>query len=748
MSGDRVRDPGVEESRPPRLGPGFLAIVAGVYVAALAIATWPTCRVMGTALPSLADPIQHIWVMRWYQDCMRAGRLPFDCPDVQYPVGAAFGYFSPLHAQSLVFGLLSLGIENDILKYNLVWFLGFLGTGLGTFTLVWQVVRDRAAALLGGLMGMLSGAVMIHAIGHIDILYLGAVPLFYLAWMRFVDAPGSRRLAAAVGSYLLVALSHAYYVHLAMVPAAAYVAWSFTRGGRREFREWIRGRVGWFAAFAAAVIPLLALLYSSQILALGRGDSDQALASRRHEFEIYGAPLWSYVTPTHFHAIGRLLPFNVHIAAGHDAGMIERSSYLGLVCLFLLHRCAFRGGDRGRAAKVWWVLLGVLVVLGMGASTRIGTASLPLPCRWLWDLLPNFRMLRAPGRFNLFAIPCVAVLAGIGLRSLLEGRREAVRWGVTAGLAVLVVADLAMVPFGMRYEPPRMPAFYRQALAKDPHATFLEAPVSTSGNAEPLTALAGYWQSRHHGRTTAAYSGCPNFAFDNRVARGSPFESGRLADPGYPREVEQFDLVRDVRFDDYAWLYLRANDLRYVMLHRSVGPVPTAAAGAERVIDRLEPAQVANEGELVVFDRDRLALPCGPVVYCLEGWKRPAFASGPAGCQVERTAILAAYCPPGTSELRLRIAARGLRGPCRLRLEAGKTRLAEWTVRAGAAEPQTLAIVSPPVGYREWSLTVEPLDGSRGGSKPARIFVDHLAVEAGAGPSLAVGPTVGQSKRE
>src|SRR5262245_50548933 len=74
-------------------------IIALFYAACAAIGTWPQCLNFTSELPSLSDPLQHLWVMRWYKTCLLEGRLPILCPDIQYPTGAPLGNFSPLHVQ-------------------------------------------------------------------------------------------------------------------------------------------------------------------------------------------------------------------------------------------------------------------------------------------------------------------------------------------------------------------------------------------------------------------------------------------------------------------------------------------------------------------------------------------------------------------------------------------------------------------------------------------------------------------------
>ena len=55
-----------------------------------------------------------------------------------------------MHFQTLLYIPLSFVFANDILCYNLIRTFSFLLTGLGTFVLIWNVLRSRLAATLGG----------------------------------------------------------------------------------------------------------------------------------------------------------------------------------------------------------------------------------------------------------------------------------------------------------------------------------------------------------------------------------------------------------------------------------------------------------------------------------------------------------------------------------------------------------------------------------------------------------------------
>ena len=121
----------------------FVALLAVFYLLCVVITTYPTIREMGTTIPEPADPLNHLWVLRWNKQCLLEGKLPFVCPEIQYPVGAPLGNNPSLILHSLIFVPLSMVFDNDVFTYNFMWFGAFVFTGLGTFALAWVLLRER-----------------------------------------------------------------------------------------------------------------------------------------------------------------------------------------------------------------------------------------------------------------------------------------------------------------------------------------------------------------------------------------------------------------------------------------------------------------------------------------------------------------------------------------------------------------------------------------------------------------------------
>jgi hypothetical protein len=699
-----------DADRPP--GWRTLALVLAAYAAALALATDPAAGSLATRLPSAADPLQHLWIMRWNASCLRDGRLPFLCPDLQCPVGAPLGNFSPLHLQSLIYAILSSFIGNDVLCYNVLWASGFLATGLGTFALAWYAVRDRAAAALAGMLGMLAGPLMLHGAGHLELIHLGAFPLFLVAWLRFVDRPRAGRLLAAAGLYLALAMSAAYFAVLAVPPAALYVAWRMAASGWRGTGAWLRGRAAWLAAFAASVGPGLALIFSSQLWAAAHGGT---LVRSREHFDRSGAPLWGYAAPTSIHRLGKALPCVAYDVMG-SALAPERASYLGVVTLGLVaYAAACR--VRFRRAGFWWAALALLVVLSCGSSWTFGRWRVPLPAAWLWRTVYVFRLIRTPCRFNLLATTCAAVVAAAGLRHLL-GRfpSRPARAALTTALALVAVADLGLTPPAGRCAVPPLPPCYEFVLRRDPRATFVDAPQFASGSPAVLNALCGYWQSLHRGRTTAGYSGVPNLAWDHRVGLPSPFAAECLANPAFLRRPDDawIDVVHHVAYRDYAWLYLTALGLDYVVLHTDKARVPEAPiADLKALKSLLAEALVFEDRATAVYARSRLRPPMRPTLLCAEGWGGRDPVGPRSGRALDPTAQLAVYNPAPGRPLVLSVEAYATgRRPRRLRVLRGATELGRIELAPGA----TGWLVTPPFRLPAGlgRLTIEHVADGRG----------------------------------
>ena len=706
---------GAGEGRPPgRLGWKTPLVVLLLYGLAIAIATYPRISLMGDTLPGTrVDPLNHICVMKWYKACLLEGKSYVHNPGLQYPVGFPMALNSPMILQASLFLPLSLASVDDYLCYNILWFIGFLFSGLSVFVLGWSVLRDRFAAGFAGLVGMISTPIMMRGHGHLELMYAGSMALFLAAWINWVDRPGRKGLLLAASSYLLAALCAAYFALLPIVPAVIYVAWRMiAAGGLRDGgRRWLASRLGGFAAFVALTVPGLLLIFSSQFWASTRGISmDRPLSA----FARFGTPIWAYLIPTTHHAAYAAYPVGSLGPLGLFEG--ECGAYLGVVPLLLIGYAAARRAAFPRAG-FWWVAFATAVVLSMGACLEIGPNRIPMPALWLRQTVPLFKSLRAPSRFNLLACVVAALIAAAGLRRLMSGFRSPWTRGVIGSVAVaLVLADLSMTPFMTDPNRPPMPGCYDWIRARNPKAAILEAPLVSSGCPHTLTETCAYWQSTHGLKTTAGYSSFVNTEFDDLMVGHSPFFAETLFNPtalDHPDSLA-IGIVADVSVKDYAWLVARRARFDYFVLHAWDETAGIRSPTFFKLAEAIQEALVMTDSRALVYDAGRLTKPTRPVLLCDKGLRCWRGKPGPPMRVMGRTGQITAFVPDGSGKLVFSFKTRAFRRPRMVILRAGDAELARWDV--GTSDYKTLETppLSLPSGLQTLTLESDGEDAAVG----------------------------------
>jgi hypothetical protein len=691
------------------LTPGWktLVPVALFYLGCLVVATWPAFTTFTTELPSRVDPLAHLWTMRWYKACLMAGRLPFFCPEIQYPVGASLGTLPPMHFQTLLYIPLSFFFQSDALCYNLIRTCSFLLTGLGTFLLIWNVVKSRLAATLGGMMAMIGAPMIYFSHGELEQITVGWFPLFLIAWLRWVDRPTQQGLAAVTVLYALVAMSAPYYGVFAVFPATLYVAWRALLEGRSGLIPWLKSRIGWFAVFGAITGPILIVLFSNQIYSLTHG---HPMARPEAEFAICRAPFWGYLVPPPQYFLSQFLPFDTNVQ--REGGAVP--SYLGVVTLGLIAYALIARVKFARRSY-WWAVLALLVILSLGAYAKVGGFEVSLPAAWLKKYFVGFRMIRVPARFSLFASVAACLVAAAGFRHLLAKiPARPARVAVFGLLATVSLVDLSSVPY-LTLDIPSMPKCYETILKTDPGATFVDVPQFNSG-AFQLPSVCTYWQSFHGGKTSAGYTAFLNADYDNLLFYNSPFDAFKLAQPSYLTlpDQESFELAQGVDFKSYAWLYLKIHDLRYVVVHHKPGDFPEFPVHLDRLETLLQDAKVFEDADTAVFDRDRLPKPTKPVMLYAEGWGDRTFGSNGRSCMLGLKAKVHLYNPDPDQPLAFGIEVKANQKPRHVTLKSRGFEIASWTV----SPDESRVLVSPPIttpaGFEELTIESDGEDKPRG----------------------------------
>ncbi len=413
----------------PRDGGAWRDLAAVILLAALCCAFfWQAVTLRGVFF-HYDHAIQNYPYRLFFARGLRQGRLPLWSGDIF----CGFPLFAESQGNALYppFLLLFRFLEPWV-AYNYYHVLHFFLAGLFTYVLARVMRVGRAGALLAGVCYMLSGPVLFHA-HHTNIVVgvcwlplllalaeLGCRTRKPLPLLGFAAATGALVLGAqpqytlycglAVGLYLL------WRLHLAEASGERrrrIIAWAAVFG--------LAGLLG--AALAAAQLLPLAELVSYSSRALGRAVPRATPG--------VPANLMTLFLPHYFGSSG----LGSYWGDADEGLYSELMLFMGVAPLFLALLGAF--AERKRKA---------LFFAGLGAFSFIFSLGFSGSLYGIFWALPVFRSSRFPSRFGFVTALCVAMLAGMGLEQLLQGKdRLRVRKAavVSAGL-VLVLATIAL----------------------------------------------------------------------------------------------------------------------------------------------------------------------------------------------------------------------------------------------------------------------------------------------------------------
>jgi hypothetical protein len=267
--------------------------------------------------------------------------------------------------------------------------------------------------------------------------------------------------------------------------------------------------------------------------------------------EPFSASLRQYVmVPSGGVVHGRWLPSDeTPIAGGYPVDAL----FPGLVTLALAAWGLIRG--QGRTRWFFLVLLLAAFILSLGPRLYLAPGEpagldAALPYAWLYTLVPGFKALRAPARFDALVMLSLAVLAGYGVaRFKLQVAEKKPSHLLLATCLLLFVTLEALVWPAANAEPvpvgDQVPPVYRWLAEQDP-VPILELPMAFTPDGPKLDYQ---YASTYHWQTTPdGYSGF------------IPPKHGQIV-----YEMERFPSERSVSL-------LQALDVGYVVVHRNRYP--------------------------------------------------------------------------------------------------------------------------------------------------------------------------------
>ncbi len=532
-----------------------------LFLALTLLLTNPLALHVWNAVQDKQDGLLNTWITAWVGHALTTDPLNLFNANIFYPYPNTLAFSEILMPPSLLALPFTLAFNNPIFGYNLALLAMLWLDAFAMYLFVFDLTRRAEAAWLAGAIYAFN-PFNLGNFAQLQLLTLGFMPLAFVFLRKLLNARAHSNRNAFLFAFLFIlqALASFYYALLAGFAVALYLAWWLV-AERRTLAASAR-RV--LAPLGAAFI-FIAIVLTPFLLPYFSVQREMGFTRRVQESEPFSAALkqFSQVAPENL-LYGKFLAPDPVIRVG---GYPLDNLFPGVIALALA-----LGGllFYKRAREKWFLvlLLASAFVLALGPRLYIANTQateITLPYRWLYEIFPPLRALRAPVRFDALVNFALAGLAGMGAAALLENlasrQNKNARYaalGIALTLLGVVALEYLALPAANIATLPvadEIPGVY-QWLARQPRGVILELPMMGPDANGELDISYQYLSTYHWDATPDGYSG---------------FVPPRRGEIAY--EMETFPSAR-------ALALLRALNVHYILDHTPVAQCYTFAGPA------------------------------------------------------------------------------------------------------------------------------------------------------------------------
>ncbi len=461
-------------------------VILGGYLAASIVLTWPLAPHFFTEIGGdLGDHWQTLWGMWWVRKALiDLHTTPFWSDYVHWPLGMPL-VFQTFDLPDCLLTIPLWSFLPPVSVFNCAELWSYPLGGYFFYRLTLELLREprvsgasseatgsveRGAAIAAGALFTFAPYHFGHALGHMHIVALEWVPLYFWMLVRTLDRPERRWPVFA--ALALVLASTASWYHLLFCVTLTFPYLAYRAISDPSVRSWamLRRAMLLGAVYLAVMWPLFAQMIQAR-------DSD--VWDGAHDPNFFSADLFQFFIPNAAQSIGAAFRDRSSRWSGNPA---ENCDYLGYALMTL----AIIGAVRDRRARFWLFMAPVGMLLALGPALKIdGQATgITMPYAYLTRVFPLLEFTGVPVRAGFVAIFALCLAAAFGLRELWLGfgRTEWLQPLRLATLCLLVAAFIETRPHLFATSKFPIPAIF-ETWAADPA---LFGVVDLTGDTRPL----------------------------------------------------------------------------------------------------------------------------------------------------------------------------------------------------------------------------------------------------------------------
>ena len=428
--------------RLPAFGTWLVLTIAYSVITAIMVGPFVNYSALGSASYE-GDARLIVWTLAWDNHAVLS-RLPLFDSNIFYPAPQSLAFNEHLFGLSLFTLPIYAATGNPVAAYNLVWLLSFLLNALAAHLMLKRYAGSHLAAFAGSLVYTFSFYKMLHAHGHLHLVWTWLLPLSLVLLERWAERPSLPRATLWAAAVVLQSLTSWYLAVMTSIAHVVLVAWMAP--------GWIRARrlrQSWHLVLVTLISVAALLPFAKPYRALPDSSVTEASA--------YSADLAAYLVPPENTWPGRV--WRAQVGRGPRWIWGERTLFLGWIALALAIAGIVELFRRSRwqlcFAYASLTLVAFALSLGPPAGADAGS----------WNVfsalasMPGVGAFRAPARFALLVILGLSVLAAFGA-NMLDRATVQTRILLLAAIPVML-SEWYVVGFpGGKPSPFMVPAIY------------------------------------------------------------------------------------------------------------------------------------------------------------------------------------------------------------------------------------------------------------------------------------------------
>jgi hypothetical protein len=414
-------------------------LVLIAYFLLAMVMTWPLMAQLGEVLPwnNRGDHWMHQWTYWWVLKALSEGQNPFYTRLLYYPEGVSLITHN-IAWLNIIFWIPLQALVGGFTATNLIYIGLFAINGFAMYLLIRELVGSQPASIIGGLI-FAFWPYLTSQTGHPNSIIAFWLPLSLLFLNRTLEN-GRTRDAFLTGIFL--ALGGIGRWQLLIAGSLLLISYLFYKC-LPEARCLTRRTLSLLLLTGSVALILMAPFAFPVIVGLPE-------IAQFTEYEglvrstSRGGDLLAYFVPNQTLTIGDVILNDLPDRLTFNNDQME---YLGLTTLAL---AIYGGVKRWKSARFWTLMALVYFILALGPELEIGQVfypQVPMPYRLIEDW--NFiRIIAFPHRFNTYLGIPVAMLAALGVASLI--RQRARSWKsvtLVAILGLLILVEYALLPY-------------------------------------------------------------------------------------------------------------------------------------------------------------------------------------------------------------------------------------------------------------------------------------------------------------